>query len=60
MEKTKIAEYARALYKAHGEKAEAEAAQKAKHHEEAGEEQEAANWRAIRAAIREMRGAHES
>ncbi len=60
MEMTKVAEYARALYEAHGDKAEAEAAQKAKHHEEAGDEKEAASWRAIRAAIREIRGAHQS
>ena len=57
MEPTKVAEYARALYEAHGNKAEAEAAQKAKHYEESGNEREAENWRAIRAAIRELRGA---
>ena len=60
MDATKIAEFARALYEAHGDKAEAEAAQKAKQHEDAGEEKEAAQWRAVRAAIREKRGAHES
>jgi len=60
MEVSKITEYARALYNSHGDKAEAEAAQKAKQHEEAGEEKKAADWRAIRAAIREIRGAHES
>ena len=59
METSKISEYARALYDAHGDKAEAEAAQKAKHHEDAGEVKEAANWRAVRAAIREIRGAHQ-
>jgi len=60
MEISNVAEYARALFEAHGDKAEAEAAQKAKKHEDAGEAQEAANWREIRAAIREIRGAHES
>jgi hypothetical protein len=60
MEVSKISEYARALYEAHGDKAEAEAAQKAKHHEDAGEAKEAEDWRAIRAAIRDIRGAHES
>ena len=60
MEFSNVAEYAQALLEAHGDKAEAEAAQKAKKYEEAGETQEAANWRAIRAAIREIRGAHES
>lgn len=60
MEISKVAEYARALFDAHGNKAEAEAAQRAKRHEEAGEREEAENWRAIRAAISELRGAHES
>lgn len=60
MDVSKISEYARALYNSHGDKAEAEAAQKAKQREDAGEEKEAADWRAIRAAIREIRGAHES
>ena len=60
MKISKVTEYARALFEAHGDKAEAEAAQKAKKHEEAGESEEAADWRAIRAAIREIRGAHES
>ena len=59
MEASKITEYARALYEAHGDKAEAEAAQKAKKHEEAGEEKEAATWRSIRAAISQIRGAHQ-
>ena len=60
MEIAKITEYARALYNAHGDKAEAEAAQRAKQHEEAGETSEAETWRAVRRAIREIRGAHES
>jgi len=56
----KVTEYARALYNAHGDKAEAEAARKAKQHEDAGETSEAKNWRAVRRAISEIRGAHES
>ena len=60
MEQSKIAEYALALYQAHGDKAEAEAAQKAKRHDEAGDTEEAETWRAIRKAISEIRGAHES
>ncbi len=60
MEMTKIAEYARALYELHGNKAEVEAAQKAKEHEEAGESEEAETWRAVRKAINELRGVHES
>lgn len=59
MEASKVAEYARALYEAHGDKAEVEAAQKAKQHEDAGEKKDAETWRAIRAAIREIRGAHQ-
>lgn len=60
MEISKINEYARSLYDAHGDAAEAEAAQRARKHEEAGEAQQAEDWRAIQAAIREMRGANES
>lgn len=60
MEMSKITEYARSLYDAHGDKAEAEAAQKAKQHEMAGEATEAETWRAVRRAIQEIRGAHES
>jgi hypothetical protein len=60
MEMTKIAEYARALYDAHGSKAELEAAQKAKQSEEAGDSEEAETWRAVRKAISQMRGAPES
>lgn len=60
MEMTKITEYARALYEAHGEKAEVEAAQKAKRSEEAGNNEEAETWRAVRKAISHMRGAPES
>lgn len=60
MEIAKITEYARALYQAHGDAAEAEAAQKAKRSEDAGDADEAENWRKIRLAIREIRGARES
>ena len=60
MEIAKITEYARALYDAHGDNAEAEAAQKAKQHEEAVETSESETWRAVRRAIREIRGARES
>lgn len=59
MKASKVAEYARALYEAHGDKAEVEAAQKAKQHEDAGETKDAETWRAIRAAVREIRGAHQ-
>ena len=60
MEMTKIAEFARVLYEKHGSKAEAEAAQKAKQFEDAGNAHEAERWRAVRTAINEMRGPHES
>jgi len=60
MEMTKIAEYARALFEAHGNKAEAEAAQKAKQCEEAGDSAGAETWHAVRRSINEMRGAPES
>jgi len=60
METAKIAEYARSLYNAHGDKAELEAAQKAKQCEEQGDTDEAETWQAIRRAIGEIRGAHES
>ena len=60
MEMAKITQYARSLYEAHGDKAEAEAAQKAKALEDAGDTAEAETWRAVQRAIREIRGAHES
>lgn len=60
MEMTRIADFARALYESHGNKAEAEAAQKARQFEEAGDNESAATWRAVREAINEMRAAPES
>ncbi|MDJ0857763.1 MAG: hypothetical protein QNJ03_01700 [Dinoroseobacter sp.] len=59
METAKITQYARALFEVHGDKAEAEAAQKAKAHEEAGENAEAEVWRAVQRAISQIRGAHQ-
>ncbi len=60
MEIAKVAEYARALYNAHGDKAEVEAAQKAKQSEEAGDTSQAETWRAVRKAIKEIRGPRET
>jgi very-short-patch-repair endonuclease len=60
MDVAKIAEYAQSLYNAHGDKAEAEAAQKAKKYREEGNEAEAQTWQSVRRAISEIRGAHES
>jgi len=60
MDTSKVTEYAHALFRAHGNIAEAEAAQRAKKHEDAGEVDKATQWRAVQLAIRELRGAHES
>jgi len=54
-----VADYARALYEAQGDKAEAEAAQKMVAAEEAGKADEVAQWRAIREAVRALRGANQ-
>ncbi|WP_424833461.1 hypothetical protein [Ruegeria sp.] len=56
MDPLKTAEYARALYTAHGDRAEAEAAQKMRECEAAGNAQEAKNWQAVRSTIRQIRG----
>jgi len=55
-----IQEHARRLYDAHGDKAEYEAAQKARSHEEKGEHEQAETWRKVRESISRMRGPHES
>ncbi|MEM8689761.1 MAG: hypothetical protein AAGF81_20735 [Pseudomonadota bacterium] len=55
-----IQEHARRLYEAHGDKAEYEAAQKARMHDERGEPEEAESWRKVREAISQMRGPHAS
>ena len=60
MDTSQVMEYARSLFAAHGDKAEAEAAQKAKAAEEAGNAEDAKSWNAVRAAIRQMRGPNES
>ncbi|MBY6066859.1 hypothetical protein KUW17_08910 [Leisingera aquaemixtae] len=60
MDAIKAAEYARALYSAHGDKAEAEAAQKMRECEAAGKDSEAADWKAVRQAVRAMRGPHQT
>lgn len=51
-----LIQYAHALFSAHGDKAEAEAAQKALAEEATGNLAEAEKWRAIRGHIRELRG----
>jgi len=60
MQAMKIQEHARKLHEAHGDKAAAEAAQKAKACEQQGNMQEAQTWRRIEAALREMQGPHVS
>ena len=57
MNATQISEDAQSLYRAHGDRAEAEAAQKARTCEESGNTAQAEDWRAIQAAIRSRRGA---
>ena len=60
MDIIKATEIAQALYRAKGDKAELEAAQRERHYKEAGDEAEMQNWRAIRGSIRRLRGANES
>jgi hypothetical protein len=60
MQEVDIQDYARQLFEAHGAKAVAEAAQKARALEEQGDSDEAKTWRRIEAALKEMRGPHQS
>jgi hypothetical protein len=55
-----IQEHARKMRDAHGDKALAEAAQKARAFEQQGNSNEAQTWRRIEAALREMQGPHVS
>lgn len=56
----KIQEHARKLRDARGDEALAEAAQKAQRYEKQGDSHEAATWRRIEAALRQMQGPHAS
>ncbi len=60
MREIEIQDYARQLLEAHGDKAVAEAAQKASRLETQGNDEEAENWRHIEAALKLMRGPHVS
>ncbi len=60
MEATKIHEFARALKDAHGDRALAEASQKAAEFESQGDTEQAETWRRVAAALAEMKGPHES
>ena len=55
-----IDDYARQLYSAHGDKAEYEAAQKAKDYASKGDSETAEQWRQVREAICVLRGPNES
>ena len=56
----KTIELARALYRAHGDMAEFDAAQRKRRSLEAGEKTEAAHWGLIQQQISQLRGAHQS
>jgi hypothetical protein len=60
MQEAEIHDYARQLLDAHGDKALAEAAQKARSCEEKGKAEEAEAWRHVEAAIKLMLGPHQS
>jgi hypothetical protein len=60
MQEIEIHDYARQLLEAHGDKAVAEAAQKASAFEKQGNSEQAETWRHIEAALKLMRGPHES
>lgn len=57
---TQIQDYARRLLEAHGEKATAEAAQRAVASEKAGDNEQAQTWRQIEAALILMCGPRQS
>lgn len=60
METSTITQYAHALYAAHGDKAEHEAAQKAQAANDNGNPEEAKRWQSIRMHIKELRGARQT
>jgi hypothetical protein len=60
MQATQIQDYARQLLEAHGDKAIAEAAQKAAACEKAGDKEHAQTWRRIEAALLLMHGPRQS
>ena len=60
MQTTQVAEFARQLLDAHGDRAEIEAARKVQDAETSGDSQLAENWRRVRAAIHELRPPHAS
>ena len=60
MREMEIHDYARQLLEAHGHQAIAEAAQKAIECEKQGEVELAKDWRHVEAALKMMRGPHQS
>jgi len=60
MRTMEIRDYARKLFERRGAGAIAEAAQKAQSLEQNGQAEDAANWRQIADAMRQMRGPHQS
>ncbi len=60
MNAVEIQTEARKLYAAHGAKALAEAAQKCRELEGAGDKEQARDWKRIEAALQQMRGPHAS
>jgi hypothetical protein len=56
MRETEIIDYTKRLMEAHGDKAEAEAAQKTREFELQKDAEQAEVWRRIRTTIRELRG----
>jgi hypothetical protein len=56
MDETTITEYARQLLETHGDRAVAEAAQRAVASEQQKDKEEAKTWRHIEAALKSMRG----
>ncbi len=60
MQATEIQDYAQQLLEAHGFKAIAEAAQKARACEDQGDSEQAKTWRQVEAALLLMRGPNES
>jgi hypothetical protein len=60
MQEIDIHDYARQLLEAHGDKAVAEAAQRACMLERQGKSEQADTWRRVEAALKLIRGPHES
>jgi hypothetical protein len=55
MQATQVIDYAQRLYKAHGDRAEYEAACRADECQQRGDAKEADVWKQVRLAIRELR-----